>query len=287
MVNGVPMQSLRLALLNTLGDWPASEGLALAREILGKTSRMAEATIAISQMEKSAPGVYRAEAIQAIQAVQQRAANAGAKDPWESGGTGIFDVMRQMKSTELLPVAESAVGKNPWAAQQFIAALDALPAEVRAPALQRLFENEAVKKNMTGNAWMMQSLNYAEPVIAQNVAQIFATNTDKRFRENFLQGIAQPMSFTSDGTADRVAKLQARAAFVEAIAPQCNTPVLQERLQDAREALQKAIANPDDNGLTKRGSGTLILGSEANVYSGGTTIIGAGSIQIGTTTEKK
>ena len=305
IVNGVPVQSLRVALLNLLGDWPGNETLDLTREILRTTSHLSEASVAISQMEKSAPGVYRAEALQAIQAIQQRAVDSGAKDPWETGGTVLFDVMRKLKATELLPAAETAVGKNPWAAPQFMASLDALPAEVRAPALQRLFQNEAVAKNLASNPWAMQSLNYSEPVVAQNVAQIFTANTDKRFRENFLAtfantqtvGFSGGVSFVAAGSTagstggdtagDRVAKLQARAAFLDTIAPQCNTPVLQERLQDARDALQTAIANPSDNGLIKRGSGTLILGSEVNTYSGSTTITGGGSIQISTSTEKK
>ena len=63
-----------------------------------------------------------------------------------------------------------------------------------------------------------------------------------------------PMSFVGheastankkgESASDRLERLQGRLAFLNAVAPQCDTPVLQERLQDARDALQKAIANP-------------------------------------------
>ena len=89
---------------------------------------------------------------------------------------------------------------------------------------------------------------------------------------------------SSDGSAaaraERIAQLHARAAFLDTIAPQCNTPVLQERLQDARDALQKAIANPDYSPLVKQGAGTLIF-TGANSFGGDTTVISSGTIEIG------
>lgn len=283
IVNGRAVQSLRAALLDSLGDWPGNEALDLTREILRTTSRMSEASIAIGQLEKKSPGVYRAEAIQAL---QQIATKPPEKDAWAMGGTALFDAMKQLKAPELLPAAETEVSKNPWTAPQFIASLDALPADVRAPALQRLFANEAVTKSMAANPWSMQALNYSEPVVAQNVAQLFTANTDKRFRENFLTNFAnaQAVNFSGgsgftmggsvvDNSADRVARLQGRLAFLDTIAPQCATPVLQERLQDARDAIQKSIATPAADNLIRNGSGTLQI-------SGTSAIIETGAVQV-------
>ena len=273
IVDGRVVQSgsLRASLLNSLGDWPGNEAVDLAREVLKTTSRMSEASAAIAMLEKKAPGVYRAEA---IQVVQQLADKPGEKDMWAmNGGSLVLDTMRQYKATELLPAAEALVKKNPLMATQFIASLDALPADVRTSALQRLFANEAVTKNMAQNAWTLQQLNYSEPVVAQNVAQMFAANSDKRFRESFLQtfGNTQMVTYSGGGmgmvvgnsgnehAADRVTRLQGRLSFLDQIAPHANTPVLQERLQDARTELTKAITTPPEQ-LTKRGAGTLQLG---------------------------
>ena len=300
IVDGRVVQSgsLRAALLNSLGDWPGNEAIDLAREVLRTTSRMSEASAVIAMLEKKAPGVYRAEA---IQVVQQLADKPGEKDMWAmNGGSLVLDTMRQYKAAELLPAAEAFVKKNPMMATQFIASLDALPADVRTSALQRLFANEAVTKNMAQNPWALQQLNYSEPVVSQNVAQMFAANSDKRFRESFLQTFANTQmvtysggglgmvagSATNDNSADRVARLQGRLSFLDQIAPLANTPVLQERLQDARTELQKAIANPPQQ-LTKTGSGTLILDGSSNVYSGGTMVVSPGAIQFSTSTDKK
>ncbi len=298
IVDGRVVQSgsLRAALLNSLGEWPGNEAIDLTREVLKTTSRLSEAAAAIAMLEKKAPGVYRAEA---IQIVQQLAAKPGEKDAWGmQGGALIFEVMQQYKATELLPAAEAFVVKNPMMATQFIASLNSLPADVRTPALQRLFANEAVTKNLASNPWSLQQLNYSEPVVAQNVAQMFTANTDKRFRESFLQTFANTQMWsygggggmvvgnsTNENSADRVTRLQGRLSFLDQIAPQLTTPVLQERLQDARTALQQAITNPPANNLTRTGAGTLILDGP-NSYSG-TTVISSGGLQVISTTDKK
>jgi len=271
IVDGRVVQSgsLRVALLNSLADWPGSEAIDLAREVLKTTSRMSEASAVIAVLEKKAPGTYRAEA---IQVVQQFASKPGEKDMSAmNGGSLVLETMRQYKATELLPAAEALVNKSPMMASQFIASIEALPADVRTSALQRIFSNEAVTKSMAQNPWTLQQLNYSEPVIAQNVAQMFAANSDKRFRESFLQTFANTQmvtysgsggmivgSATNDNSADRAARLQGRLSFLDQIAPVANTPVLQERLQDARDALQKAIANPPQQ--NKQGSNMIQVG---------------------------
>jgi hypothetical protein len=284
MVNGKVTQtpSLRASLLNALGEWDGKAAVDLTREILQTTPRMSEASMAISQLEKKAPGVYREEAIRTL---QQLAAAPPERDGWTDGGNALFEAMKYFKASELLPAAEASAAKNPWSAAQFVQALEAMPSDVRTPALQRLFANENVVKNLSSNPWMLPSLNYSEPVVSQSVAQIFASNTDKKFRENFLTSFSaqRAVYFGTSGlspaettsSAQRVTQLQGKLSFLDQIAPQCTTPVLQERLQDARAEVQKAIANPDAGNLTKTGSGTLQLGGMA-----GSAVIQGDTIQV-------
>src|SRR6266446_5257837 len=68
MVNGklTMSPSLRVALLNALGDWPGADATELTRDVLRSTSQLAEAAMAIRQLEAKVPGAYRADAIQAL-----------------------------------------------------------------------------------------------------------------------------------------------------------------------------------------------------------------------------
>jgi thioredoxin-like negative regulator of GroEL len=199
------------------------------------------------------------------------------------GNNALFDAIKQFKATELLPAAEAAVAKNPWSVQQYIAVLGTLPADVRSSALQRLFANETIVKSMSSNPYALQSMNYSEPVVAQNVARLFEASTDKRFRENFLTSFANSGGFANFGTVvgsggtvakesttDRVARLQSRLSFLDQIRPYANTPVLQERWQDAATDLQKAIANPEKGQSGARsiqvgaGAGTFIMNASGD-----------------------
>lgn len=286
VVDGKMVHSLRTALLDSLGDWPADVANEFALGTLRSTSRRADASIAIRLLEKNAPGAFRAEAIQAFQRF------AGKPFEFEKGdwlmNDGLFETMKRFKAVELLPVAEAVLGNNGWDTMRFITSLNALPAEVRAGALQRLFAKETVTKYLPMSSLGIQSLNYADPIIAENMARVFATSADKSSREGFVWAIGEPgyELMGSASAAERMANWQARASFLESIAPQCYTPALQERLQDARAALQKAIANPNDNPLVRRGSGTLIL-SGANAPLGGRTFFSSGTLQNSTVTDKK
>ena len=270
----VVKRTLRSMLLDALGGWP--EAADVARDVLRSTSLLSEASVAMEQLEKSSSGTYRAEVIQALQRIMENPDEAN--DTTQSSSV-LIDAMKRLKATELLPAAESLVAKSGRFAREFLAALGALPADVSAPAIQRLFANESVARELAQDPWSLHSLNYAEPVTAQSLAQVFASNTDKRFREHVLQSFASYHSkqvgrwdeggrnMASDDAdaaarAERITQLQARLGFLDSIVPQCNTPVLQERLQDAKDAIQKALADPDASPLLLPGhSGHVTLGS--------------------------
>ena len=249
--NGVAIFTLRMALLNKLGAWPANETLDFTREILRTTSSLPEAFIAIGQIEKNSPGNYRDEAVQTL---QKLASVPEAERTDRMLAASLIDAVKQFKATELLPAAEAAVGNEPWNAARLIVSLEALSADARTSALQRLLANDNLTKKMMQDELAMGLLNYSEPVTVENVARLFTANTDKQVREKFLINFAntQFVTFfpgngfaTGDGSGDkspdRIERIQSRIAFLDTIAPQCITPALQELLQGTREALQKAV----------------------------------------------
>jgi hypothetical protein len=284
----VQIPSLRVALLDALEDWPGPEAMELTREILRSTPRVFEATMAIRQLEAKDPGAYRAEAIQTL---QQLAAAPPDKDGFYDGGASLIDALGYFKAPELIPTAEKLVEKNGWMAGQLLQALASFPPDVRGPAVERLFSQPAIAKQLAANPWALQSLNYGDPVVSQNVAALFDSGMDRKARERFLenfgsnrQTFVQRSAFTPQKGApvveevpdtSRIASLQSKLAFLDSIAPQCTTAVLQERLAEAREGVQKAIANPES--AVKPGAALIQLGAGGNAFfGGGTTIIQSG-----------
>jgi hypothetical protein len=288
MANGRVTQepSLRVALLNALEDWPGTGALDLTREVLSSTPRMFEAAIAIRQLEAKAPGVYRAEAIRTL---EQLASAPPDRDGFYAGNT-LFDALAYFKAPELIPAAEKLVQKNGWAAAQYLQALANFPPDVRASAMERLFSQPDVVKQLASNQWALQNLNYTDPFVSQNVAQMFESGMDKKARERFLEGFSNSnamyvksnafapgaMNISSapqTEPAARIASLQGKMALLDAIAPQCTTPVLQERLADARAEVKNAIENPA--AAAKVGSATIQMGGAV-----GNMVIQSDSISV-------
>ena len=174
--------------------------------------------------------------------------------------------MAHLKASELLPIAETEVLCDPRTFVDHMDALESLPADVRAASLLRMFAKESVVEHLASDPFSARRFNYSEPIVAEQMARIFSENMDKKCREYLLTGFTNEDvvysgaigSFREEWkkmpAVERVAKLQARLAFLDTIAPQCDTPVLQERLQDARTELQKAVANPNARKATQFGT---------------------------------
>jgi hypothetical protein len=246
--------SLRIALLDALREWPG--GTELNLEILRETSRAFEASLAVRNLEKSSPGVYRAEAIRTMSTL---AAQPMKGEFAAEGMNYVFDAMRHFNAPELLPAAEKLVASQPWAAFQLMNALKEMAPEVRGPAYGRLFSDPKIAAQLASNPHTMQNLNYADPHVAQHAAHLYATLMDAKQRDRFLGDFGSNRAFSirsdffaPEATANyvtvaggtEVPELQARLGFLDQIAPHSTTPVLQQRLAEAREDINKAIANP-------------------------------------------
>ena len=256
--------SLRATLLNVLGEWNGKEATDMKREVLHATTQIAEAVVLAQQLEKQEPGVHRNESIRELQQIFEergRGKSVCYSDKW-----ALFDAVAHLKAPELLPIAETEVLCDPRSFVDHMDALESLPADVRAASLLRMFAKESVVEHLASDPFSARRFNYSEPIVAEQMARIFSENMDKKCREYLLTGFTNEDVVYSGASGsfreewkkmpaiERVAKLQARLAFLDTIAPQCDTPVLQERLQDARTELQKAVANPNARKATQVGS---------------------------------
>ena len=256
--------SLRATLLNVLGEWNGKDATDMKREVLHSTTQMAEAVVLAQQLEKQEPGVHRSESIHELQQIFEdrgRGKSVCYFDKW-----ALFDAVAHLKAPELLPIAETEVLCDPRTFVDHMDALESLPADVRAASLLRMFAKESVVEHLASDPFSARRFNYSEPIVAEQMARIFSENMDKKCREYLLTGFTNEDVVYSGASGsfreewkkmpaiERVAKLQARLAFLDTIAPQCDTPVLQERLQDARTELQKAVANPNARKATQVGS---------------------------------
>jgi hypothetical protein len=250
--------SLRVALLDALSDWPGATDLNL--DVLRGAKSPFEASLALRNLEATSPGVYRNEAIRALSALADQSTRG---DFAQQGLNHLFDAMRHFDAPELLPAAEKVVASNPWAAFQLIDALKDMAPEVRNPAYGRLFSNPKIAEQLASNPHTLRNLSYADPQVAQYAAQLYANGMSGKQRDRFLAdfGSNRAFSFRNDffapQGAGRVAtvidtgnglenvELKSRMAFLDQIAQHSTTPVLQQRLEEAREDLRNSMANPN------------------------------------------
>jgi hypothetical protein len=244
--------SLRHAMLNALGDWPGNESLQITREVMGSTTRLSDVGILIQQLESKSPGTFKAEAIEIIQKL--------ASMPQQQGDAAniVIEALRHFKAPELIPAAEQLAQNNVRSAIQVIQALGDLPQDVRGAAVERLFANPDVARQIAGNPKILRGLSYKDPAVAGNVARLFSENMEVHARANFLGRLTeQPLANVSTGFSSagflpayqvpdpetHAAELKARLALLDRIAPQCMTAALQGQWQGARDAIHRAMAN--------------------------------------------
>jgi hypothetical protein len=249
-INGQLLEAptLRYAVISALRDWPGNEDLHVTREVLGFTTRLSEAGLLVQQLEAQSPGGYKAEAIQAM----LKAGSLPQQEVLYDGGRAFFDAMRNYQAPELIPAAENLAQRNAFAGMEYIQALGELPQNVWGPAVDRFFANPDLVRQFATNPNMLRGLNYSNPSVAGNAARFFATGMDQNAKENFLAStgmpqMPQPFNSKVPDPETQATQAQARLTFLNQIAPQCTTAVLQARLQTARDALQETILKTGKN----------------------------------------
>ncbi len=241
--------SLRIALLEALSDWPGA--VEVNREIARSTSRGFEAAIAIRNLEKSAPGVHRAEAIRAMQELAQR------PDRGEfamEGANYLIEAMRHFAAPELVPAAERMVGELPLVAAVLVDALADFPDVVRGPALDRIFSNPGIAAQFAANPYMLRNLPFSEPRVVKNVAGLFSGGMTPRQQGRFLAEFGagrdytvKPDFFPEKAAAAKpgnpAADIKGRLDFLAQIEPAA-APEIRQQVAEAREELAAALENP-------------------------------------------
>jgi hypothetical protein len=245
--------TLRLALIDAALDFEGN--VAVMLEVLRAPKSMGEVEFAVRNLEERYPGVYRKEALAALEKTL-----AGAKpDDFDAHQRYFFGAIQHFQAAELLPVAERMVVQgSPSLAAPYAQALAAFPVEVRRPALTRLFADPNAVEYLVAEPRGANDLDYSDPEVGAQVVQLFATRLNAQQRSNFLQGFngsprlasganfyqpsTQQAALESPKIAQALPDLQGRKAVLAQLAPHADTPELQGELTAAQRDVTAEIA---------------------------------------------
>jgi hypothetical protein len=238
------LSTLRKALIHSLADWPdVPAATALSREVLSATPNVEEAVLAIHALEKHAPGVYREEALQALRDLTATQPLAATRDAQE-----LIEMVSHYQATEFAPQLERVLNQWPSLVNDYFGAVAAWPEADRQAAVVRVLANPKVLSEIAANPHVLTQLDLTDPAMRSHIVQIFATQLTPAKRERYLDHFGENASFiwgfgllgSHVGGKDRAqlrVEQSAKLQMLEGLAPYATTPVLQQRLAEAREQL--------------------------------------------------
>ena len=244
------LSTLRKALIHSLASWPdPPAATALSRDLLGATQDPEEAVLAIRALEMHAPGVYAAEALQALRellAAQPLGSQRAAQE--------IIETASHYQATEFVPHLERALDQWPELVNDYFGALATFPAADRQAAVARVLANPKVISAIAEDPSTLRQLPVTDPAMRAHIAGLFATQLTPAQRERYLFNFGGNTTFLwglgllrprraidrEQLAAEQAAKLQ----LIDALAPSATTPVLQQRLAEARAQLLPALPSP-------------------------------------------
>jgi hypothetical protein len=250
--------SLQHALLNSLSQsadptvWPVCRDVVVNLIRTAASPRDAEEMIRF--LEKKEPGSHRAEAVAAI----LRLGNGSAGT--EQAATGRFpalNVMAHYGAAELLPLVEREVLEHPAAhLQDFMGALWTLPLDVRAEVTSRALASEAGQQ-VFGKHPPIHRLDYRIPQAVEYAVARFQEDRPATMKAEWIKnlgtserrwGTSYPLNNTTTtgamnapGVPGTPEQARVRLDLLSQISPYCPEPLLQERIEQARAALQEQL----------------------------------------------
>lgn len=225
----------------------------LAQEItrigLASARTVSEAVDFIRLGEGTAPGVHRDAILPLVQRLL-----AEKDESFDTLNAAI--IMAHFRAEELLPALEAALETQPYLGlSEFFEALWRLPDETRIEATQRLLAREKVGEALSYNPHMAIQIDTRIPEFRSAIATFFAAAKGEDQRMSLLRqlGDTRPtrmnplvpgalMPEFRPGEPGSREQALGRLSLLGELAPCCDTPLLQEHLNQARRELEKVVS---------------------------------------------
>lgn len=255
--------SLRSLLLNALGDMPPSPELAaLNLEVMKGTPLIEEAVLAAYNLQRMAPGEYKNAATQRVNWLLENLSSNPAltsSDALQRELRYATQFASYTGSAQTLALLSQQVNADPAMARMITSSLRNFPGETQAATLASMTSNPAVSMEIAANSRALTRLDLSNNSVRGSVANLFLNQMDDRAREDFLETIARPdqggwrdggsrWSYYRDqggqpaSSVAQPAQNQATLQLLDQISAAIHTPVLQQRYDEARQALMTTAA---------------------------------------------
>ncbi|MCE9519695.1 MAG: hypothetical protein K8R87_09105 [Verrucomicrobia bacterium] len=249
--------SLRSMLLNALGDMPPSPELAaLNLEVMKGTPLIEEAVLAAYNLQRMAPGEYKNAATERVNWLLENLSSNSAVNNTDA-------MQRELRyatqfasytgSAQTLALLSQQVNADPAMARMITSSLRNFPGETQAATLASMTSNPAASKEIASNSRALTRLDLSNNSVRGSVADLFLNQMNDRAREDFLETIARPDQYNGRDGGSRLsyyrepsggqqasaqpAQNQATLQLLDQIGTAIHTPVLQQRYDEARQAL--------------------------------------------------
>lgn len=243
--------TFRIAMLDALNDMKDPAVAEISLDVLRSTPSLMEATLAIRNLEKRSPETYRTEALKTVRELL----NGQPEDstsPWMRTMLGC-ELLRHFKAPELLPAVEATLMQGSGSLHEYVQVLPELNEADRIAATQRLLTDPKLSKYLADQSFVVNQLDWTESSTRQGILTLFAKQMNAKEQDNFLANFAQDNMYFSRnllggssrpnrfGDEQRRARQEAKLEFLQQLAPHATTPVLQQRVSDARTQLQSSL----------------------------------------------
>ena len=251
--------SLRICLIDNLSRMNNPISQAINLEILGEASSGLEIVFATRNLEKFSPGIYEKKALEAASKIISTQLNSAlpedANAPLPSDAR-VFEVVGYYQAKEMIPQVEEWLKKQPALVDWWIPNLISFSAEDQFSGLQSLIANESLRERLSGKLGVLSHFDLKSDGIRHLTREFFTKEKDENAKAFLIQLVGDDteethslyISHHPDVMVNYRLKRtfaeiensgwptpESRLKLLEELEPELNTPLLKERLEEARE----------------------------------------------------
>ncbi len=249
----VYFHSLRTALLEILYEMKDPTAQTADLEFLQTASSSQEALLAIKNLEKASPGVYRTQALQAASEILTDLLEKPDAQ-FDLQNSKIFEIVGYYQAQELLPLVEDCIKRQPLCLYNWLSCVVQFPTEDQVSALERLSADKKIHEGLVAtNSYLLVQLDYRNDRLRQMTGELFK-EMDVNKKADLIQRVGESgiMKFGGGFTLEfnrpniptyhKKDGIEASLKLLSEIEPSLDSAILKAHLEVSRLKLQEALA---------------------------------------------